>query len=95
MKTILNKETRIPKTENETMRYSDLLSFCVQSPSQNGYSVQDMRQRIKLLDLIEDASNEIQIEDTDFIKLKELANAMIWGWVHKDIVDFIDYINSL
>jgi hypothetical protein len=94
MKTIANKETSIKKDENSNVKYSDLAIACLNQIPQGGLNATEMRSRIKCIDALENAGEEIQLEDAEFETLKRCVNSMKWAILHKDVVDFIDEINK-
>ena len=98
MKTVENKQTEIKSGEGEkTMSYFDLIKLIINVPSQEGYNVEQMRQRLTIWGVVDaniDASS-VSFEVKDFNILKDSINKFKWAQIHKDIVEFIDYINSL
>lgn len=93
MKQLENKTTEI-KSENEELKYSDLLKAVLMVQPQGGYSVTDMKTRIKLTDLLEKSNGEIILEDADYNYLKPLVNNMKWNIVHKNIVEMTEDFNE-
>lgn len=81
------------KTE---IKYSELLRVAINNPAQGGYTVSDMAQRIKLLDVVSKAegSEEVSFEDTDFITLKNLVKETKWSIISKTIVDFVNELDK-
>lgn len=83
----------------------DLLKSVINSPSQQGFSVDEMMKRLRLLEQLDkhkelfeinpedftDAMLErksvLELEDSDYSKLKELFKEMKWGVVSKFIVE--------
>jgi hypothetical protein len=97
MKTIVNKQTEIKAPEDKMMSYFDLIKLIINAPSQEGYNVEQMRQRLEILRVIDDAEGvtSVSFELKDFNTLKDSVNKFKWAQIHKDIVAFTDYINSL
>jgi hypothetical protein len=97
MKTVTNKQTEIRGQEDKMMSYIDLIKLIINSPSQEGYNVEQMRQRLEILKVLEDGTGvtSISFELKEFNVLKESVNKFKWAQIHKDIVAFIDYLNSL
>ena len=56
-----------------------------------------MSKIIKVINTIEDVKigGKVELEDADFEVLKEKTNSTKWTMIHKDIVSFTDYINSI
>lgn len=83
----------------------DLLKSAINNPSQQGFSVDEMMKRLRLLDKVDehkalfdikpedfndsmlDRTAVLELEDSDFTKLKELFKEMKWGVVSKTIVE--------
>lgn len=72
----------------------DLLKQAVNSPSKNGYSISEMKQRLRLLDIIEKADNEksetIEFEDADFKTVSDLVRDTKWTVLSKAVIKFSD-----
>lgn len=96
MKTVENKITNMNIKENDEMKqlsYGDLIKVLINTPKKDGYSIDEIRQRLKIIDQIN--SNNFNFEDSDFILIKNLVNNFKWGTMHIDIVEFANHINSL
>lgn len=100
MKKVTNKSTALNVIVKNS-RYSDLLMYCINEPVQWGYTIEDMRVRVKLLEKVtrgegKEYAKEIEFEDAEFSVLKELVKSKKWLWIlHKDAVEFVDYIVSV
>ena len=94
MKTIENKSTTIFKAPDVTATYADLLISILNRPPQKGVTLKEMRRDLKLLDKLEDASNEIIFTDEEYKHLLELINSSEWAIKHKDILDFAEYFEA-
>lgn len=93
MKIIENKETTLGN-DIEKVTYVHLIKSCVNSVDpQKGVVISDMRHAIRILDAIE--SKKIEVEENDFAFLKTKVNEMKWAIIHKDVLEFNDYINNL
>lgn len=115
MKTISNKVTKIIlRTEQkivvengpvETVHvfatFGDLLLLTINMAPQQGFSITDIKARLKLADAIEKGKGDgttlgdIIIEDTELPILKSSFDAFKWTVIHKDIVELSDLITSL
>lgn len=106
MKSIELKVTRENLGGKETFLTTyDLLKGAINNPSQNGFSVDEMMKRLRLLEKIDAHKNlfeikeqdyndsflqrkaTLELEDSDFVKLKELFKEMKWGVISKTIVE--------
>ena len=83
----------------------DLLKSAINNPSKDGFGVDEMMKRLRLLNKIDeqkglfeikpedfndsmlDRTATLELEDSDFSKLKELFKEMKWGVVSKTIVE--------
>lgn len=95
-----DQETEIREAEGapKMMCQSDLLKLCLNAPSREGMSIDEMRRRIKALEAIEaknPETQEIAFELDVFNELKRVVNNFKWALVHKDVVTTIDKINGL
>ena len=95
MKTIENKITNLMAGEHK-LTYVDLIRICVNTKV-DGFSTDEMRKRIRILDKLDIPSPDgnINFEDADFETLKLCIKKMRWDVIHKDIIAFEDYINNL
>jgi hypothetical protein len=106
MKSIELKVCKEPIQGRDTFLTTyDLLKSAINNPSQNGFSVDEMMKRLRLLDKVDEFKGlfdikpddfndsmlertaQLELEDSDFSKLKELFNEMKWGVVSKTIVE--------
>lgn len=96
-KILENKVTRLMASENEALKYSDLLLIVMSAPIKEGITILEMKRDLKIAGLLESGKTEEQIEFTDdeFKSLVELVKVQKWQMRHPDIVDFAEYITSL
>jgi len=94
MKIIDNVTTTIPNGEDKFLDYTTLISLCINQQSEKWYTIDEMKKRIRILDILEKSDKKIELEDADFEKVKELVNTMPWAVIKKDIVTFVEYINN-
>ena len=99
MKTIENKETSIKETaeaSSKNLTYCELLKLIMNVPPKEGYTISEMKMRLDIYAaLVPSEKNEMSLEDAPFEIVKQSVNNFRWALVHKDVVDFVDYINSL
>lgn len=108
MKTLENKHTEIvlrmdpvmetPDSIAPTMvpvkaRYSDLILTVINQPSQAGFSIADIKQRLQIAAACD--GDTIELEDVDFALVKSLIASFKWGTINKEVVEFSDYIDSI
>lgn len=102
MKTIKLKANKETINDQETIFSTyHLLKMAINNPSEKGFDVDEMMQRIKIMavldahketfkDLNEDNYNvevEVSFEDADFKKLQEIYKSMKWAVISQTIVD--------
>ena len=86
----------------------DILKICANKAVEGGFSVDEMKARIRLLNELDkhqglfkkefpendeaalQVTAELELEDADYAKLKELAKSTKWGIVSKTIIELID-----
>lgn len=101
MKTIENKLTKILKSEDVFVTYSDLFVAILNRPVQKVLNMKEMRRDIKLLGIFEDAAEAkpptptVEVSDEDYTYLAGLVENSEWAVKHIDIIGFADYIESL
>ena len=100
MKEIEIKKTSIKNTgkdikEREHLDYSDFIEACVNHIVKGGFSTSDIRKRSRILDaLAAQKDGKINLEDADIVTLKDCIKTMQWGFMHKEIIGFVDYIEK-
>ena len=96
MKTIKNTVTKIKGLEDEFMTYGELLKIVANEPPEKGLKVEEMRERFRILDAIENCgSADINLEDADFNKLKSIYTNFAWLTTHKDLIALADHLDEL
>ena len=95
MKKIANKRTEVSDGQDNKATYADFVKACANNQIQQGFSVQDIRDRLRIVEAVEKADGEIKLEDADFENLKQYVQNMRWAIVHPDILEFCDYITGL
>ncbi|MCK5607124.1 hypothetical protein KAR91_34895 [Candidatus Pacearchaeota archaeon] len=92
MKTVENRKLKIP---GGIEKYSELIMVCMKNPPQGGYDAEEMRKRIKVMDILDKGGDSLEFEDADFECVKQCVKNMRWASIHKGILEFIDYISGL
>ena len=94
MKTLINKNTTIPSGTDEPVTYFALFKVALEARPAQGFTTQEMRRRIRVLNALDENREKFDLEDADFAVLKECFKDMTWGLVSKDIVEAEDYLNT-
>lgn len=101
MKRIIElKKTDIPNViENgqviENATYKHLINKCLDTPPQGGWTTSVMRERITLQEKLNNAKKEIEVNDNEFSVIKSCVIGAKWEFMHKNLIDFEDYIKTL
>lgn len=90
MKTLENKGVEFA----EDVDYFKLIESCVNVTPEKGFTVKEMKKRLRVLDAL-NGDKTAEIEDADFKVLKNCVEQMKWAIMHKEIVDFVDYIENV
>jgi len=86
MKTFSDKKVTI---KGKSSSYSELLLACVNSVPKDGFTVEEMRARGRVIDAVESVEDgEIKLEDADYQKAVSYVNSMRWAVLDKEIVNF-------
>jgi len=94
MKKFENKKTEITNGES-TMSYAQLAGVCIKNINpQKGLTLEEMRQGIKVMDILEKEPESIELEDADYNFLLQKVNTMPWAMYHKDVIAFADAVKE-
>jgi len=92
---IENRPTKLDKTNDEKMGYFDLFKIAVENKGQEGFTIQEMRKRLRVVEALEKNNKKAEMEDADFETLKACFDAMKWGLVSRDISEADTYLKEL
>lgn len=94
MKTFENKSfNSIRKEDGSSENYIGLLTLCLNTLPGDGFSIETMRKRFKVLERLE----SLELEDADMDEVKSAIKNMDgkWARLDKEILDFVDYFTNL
>lgn len=94
MVSFLNKETSIETGVDVKAKYGDLLLACLNSRPDGGFDIQEMRKRLRVIDVVEKGGDELLFEDADMATIVGCVSSMKWAVFSKEIVEFSDYVSS-
>lgn len=79
---------------NTAIDYADAIRTVIRQPldQQRGVNIEEMRRGIRILDRLETGKDTLELEDADYDHLKAKVEAMSWGMVDRNILDFIDTV---
>lgn len=91
LKTLESADTNLPPIE-----YAAVLREVVRRPlnPQAGVSIAEMRQSLRVLDALEHPNGTLELEDADFLHLKEKLLSMPWAMVDKRILELVDDVSN-
>lgn len=92
MKTVENKKLEIP---GDIKDYFDLIKICMNQPPQGGYNADEMRKRLRVLNVIDKEKESMELEDADVACTQQCVKEMRWNFLHQDILNFVEYISGL
>lgn len=95
MKKLELKETEIKKSNTETLNYKELISAALNVVPQGGFSPEEIRKRLRVIDALDKSNEVFELEDADVETLKRCVKEMKWGVMHKNIVEFNDDVQNL
>lgn len=105
MRTIEIKE--VTTAAGEKLDYLELCNACLKTPSQAGYSVDEMEGRLKAIaefPVVARKANEpkpkpalskVEVNETVFQELLKCVNGFRWGVLDQVFVDFTRYIQDI
>lgn len=73
--------------------YNNLIKLCLDKMPNGGFTPQEMRLRINIINKMKDESFEL--EDAEYVKLNECVKQMTWGMLDEGILEFVEYIESI
>lgn len=80
------------------IKYSELIKVALNSPIQGGYTISDISQRVKLLDILQKAekegSKDLVLEDADFLALSKILHETKWNVVSRTILNLVNEFNK-
>lgn len=73
--------------QGEKFSSKEVLIEVMSVPTVQGFTIAEMRKRLKIIDKIEAANGSLDLEDTDFELLKAIFTQHKFIVAHKDLVD--------
>lgn len=84
------------KKADEKTTYSDLLKVIINSVPQQGLTIGEQRDRIKLLNKVEaEAEEDMLLEEAEANQLKAMVSEHKWAIVSKELVVFGDDVENM
>ncbi len=95
MKSIEMKELSFIVEEGKKGSYANLVKAVVNTPPKDGFTADEMRSRMRILDCLEKANGILELEDSDTKKFKQCTKDMKWAMMNKEIVQFCDDVEAM
>ena len=97
MKTIENRKMAAAVPGAPETTYADMCKTAINNVPREGFTVDEMRKRLRIMDAIEAAKDQdlITVEDADIAVLKHCVAEIRWIRLDKAIVEFVDYIQAI
>lgn len=82
--------------KNPNLNTKNLIISALENPTEGGFSVTEMRNRLKVMDKVHTLNEEstvLELEDAEFDTLKSAVKQVKWAILDKFIVEFEDSFN--
>ena len=90
MKSIkMGKAIKIGQNDTD---YKELIKSCLERTPQGGFSIDQIRNRIRVLDKLKGAKVNLKLEDAEYSTLVDAVKNMRWALPHAYIVQFHDAV---
>lgn len=83
------------KVGEQEATYKELIRSCLNNVPQGGLDPEAMRERIKVLEVLESACEVLEIEDAVAETLKKCVESMKWAVVNKDVLALCDEVKAM
>lgn len=81
-------------TEPNKTTYRELIKIAINNVPKEGFGIEDIRKRLRVLDALEKKGDKIEFEDSDYELVKSCVNEQKWVVIDAGIVKFVDTINA-
>lgn len=84
----------VPIENAPSFEYAEAIRTVIRQPldQQRGVNIDEMRRGIRILDKLDESTDMLKLEDADYDHLKQKVEAMSWGMVDRNLMDFIDAV---
>ena len=81
-------------TDGAPLSYDEVIRTVIRQPlnKDKGVDIEEMRKGIRIFDKLDASTDVLELEDADYAHLKAKVEAMQWGLVDRNLLDFIDAI---
>lgn len=96
MKALENRQTEILlKPDAPPARYADLVRLCIDNPPKDGFTPDQMRKRLRVLDALDGVDGTIEFEDSDADTVKDCVSTMRWARMDRELLEFTDAVEGM
>ena len=81
-------------TDGAPLSYDDVIRTVIRQPlnKERGVDIEEMRKGIRIFDKLDASTDVLELEDADYVHLKSKVEAMQWGLVDRNLLEFIDTV---
>jgi len=81
-------------TDGAPLSYDEVIRTVIRQPlnKDKGVDIEEMRKGIRIFDKLDASTDVLELEDADYAHLKAKVEAMQWGLVDRNLLDFIDAV---
>jgi len=90
MKTLTNHKFTVKDETGKPATTASLASVCLNQVPQGGFTPEEMRARINILNKLKNAKDKIDLEDSEAKTLIGLILSMKWGALNEEVIKFVD-----
>ena len=87
-------ENKKVKVLGQEITYFQLIAQCLEATALEGVTIGQMRDKMKVLDKLEEEKVEIIEDELEKIILPAV-NGMKWSIINQELISFGDYLNNL
>ena len=87
-------ETVVINNEERQMSIVDLIEITINNVPQAGLTFKDIQHRLKIKAAIDKAKEKINLEDAEFVYLKDAAETVRWAFVHPILIKYQSIFNG-
>ena len=76
----------------EGYNYAEMVKAIVENPGKRPYSVTELRQAVNLIGKIEKANDELLLEESEYVFLRDRVDSTEFITATQELLDFIDEV---
>lgn len=83
------------KVGDQDVKYAELIKNCLNFAPKEGLDAENMRRRIRVMDVLDKSTDTLELEDADAETLKSVVSLMPWAVLSRDLLEMLDAIKAL